>query len=210
MPAGRSERSRASFEVFMRRLGQPETGTAILREMRGENGAAVDAELPFERLIFGGKNPDVALPPRGRGAGVPGLPCRGSHPVAQHRHARRSGCAGKSLATGAFMRVRERQELVISGWLMTYDDIRFFLDVRKMGVMPSLFIEAGDNGLIAERTRTRGSELRVRFGLEAEGRGAGGHRTSRRQQGLASKGRYGYLLQPRAHRRRGWLQPHGQ
>ena len=37
-----------------------------------------------------------------------------------------------------------------------------------MGIMPSLFIEAGDNGLIAERTRTRGSELRVRFGLEAE------------------------------------------
>lgn len=34
--AGRSERSRASFEIFMRRLGQPEIGTAIMREMRGE------------------------------------------------------------------------------------------------------------------------------------------------------------------------------
>ena len=29
--AGRSERSRASFEVFMRRLGQPEVGAAIMR-----------------------------------------------------------------------------------------------------------------------------------------------------------------------------------
>ncbi len=165
--AGRSERSRASFEVFMRRLGQPETGTAILREMRGENGAAVDAELPFERLIFGGKNPDVALPPAA-GAQEFRVYRAGDLILLRNTGTPPLWVRGKSLATGAFMRVRERQELVISGWLMTYDDIRFFLDVRKMGVMPSLFIEAGDNGLIAERTRTRGSELRVRFGLEAE------------------------------------------
>ncbi|MDE0836833.1 MAG: hypothetical protein OSA84_10825, partial [Akkermansiaceae bacterium] len=43
--AGRSERSRASFEVFMRRLGQPETGTAILREMRGEDAAVAKTTL---------------------------------------------------------------------------------------------------------------------------------------------------------------------
>lgn len=165
--AGRSERSRASFEIFMRRLGQPEIGTAILREMRGEDADVPDGELPFEKLIFGGKGADVALPPAAgeqefriyragdlillRNTGTPPLWVR-----------------GKSLATGAFMRVRERQELVIPGWLMTYDDLRFFLDVRKMGNMPALYLSSGEEGLVAERTPARGSELRVRFGLEAE------------------------------------------
>ena len=165
--AGRSERSRASFEVFMRRLGQPEVGAAIMREMRGAEEDVPDIELPFEKLVFGGKGADVALPPAAgaqefriyragdlvllRNTGVPPLWVR-----------------GKSLGTGAFMRVRERQELVIPGWLMTYDDLRFFLDVRKMDSKPALYLESGQEGIIAERTRTRGSELRVRFGLEAE------------------------------------------
>jgi ABC-type multidrug transport system ATPase subunit len=161
--AGRSDRSRASFEIFMRRLGQPETGSAILREMRGESGEGV---LPFERLIFGGRGADVILPPAASGqefriyrAGdLVLLRNTGSSPL---------WVRGKSLGTGAFMRVRERQELVIPGWLMTYDDLRFFLDVRKMDNMPSIYLAAGEEGLVAERTRTRTSELRIRFGLEA-------------------------------------------
>jgi ABC transport system ATP-binding/permease protein len=165
--AGRSERSRASFEVFMRRLGQPETGAAILREMRGEGDSAEDAELPFERLVFGGEKPDVALPPAA-GAQEFRVYRAGDLILLRNTGTPPLWVRGKSLGTGAFMRVRERQELVIPGWLMTYDDLRFFLDVRKMGNMPSLFIEAGKEGLIAERSRTRGSELRVRFGLQAE------------------------------------------
>jgi ABC-type multidrug transport system ATPase subunit len=164
--AGRSERNRTSFEIFMRRLGQPEIGTAIIHEMSGENGAPPQAETPFERLIFGGNFADIALPPAAgaqefriyragdilllRNTGVPPLWVR-----------------GKSLPTGAFMRLRERQDLAIPAWLLSYDDIRFFLDVRKMESIPGLYLEAGKDGLIAERTRTRSSELRVRFGLEA-------------------------------------------
>lgn len=165
--AGRSERSRASFEIFMRRLGQPEVGSAILREMRGEGEEIKDADLPFEKLVFGGKEADVMLPPA---SGVQEfriyragdlILLRNTGPVPLW-------VRGKSLATGAFMRVRERQELVIPGWLMSYEDLRFFLDVRKTGNMPALYLEAGEEELIAERTRSRGSKLRVRFGLEAE------------------------------------------
>lgn len=163
--AGRSERSRASFEVFMRRLGQPETGAAIIREMHGEGGG--EEALPFEKLVFGGKAADVALPPAAgeqefriyRAGSLILLRNTGQVPL---------WVRGKSLATGAFMRFRERQELVIPGWLVSYDDLRFFLDVRKMGNLPSLYLEEGEEGLVAERTRSRGSKLRVRFGLEAE------------------------------------------
>lgn len=165
--SGRSERSRASFEIFMRRLGQPELGTAILREMRSDEGEASAEELPFERLIFGGKNADVVLPPAS-GAQEFRIYRAGELMLLRNTGPVPLWVRGKSLATGAFMRVRERQELVIPGWLITQDDLRFFLDVRKMGSMPALYLEEGEEGLIAERTRTRGSRLRVRFGLEAE------------------------------------------
>lgn len=162
--AGRSERSRASFEVFMRRLGQPETGSAILREMRGEEG---ENGLPFERLVFGGKQADVILPPAAAGQEFR-IYRAGDLVLLRNTGDSPLWVRGKSLGTGAFMRVRERQELVIQGWLMTYDDLRFFLDVRKTGNMPSLYLSAGEEGLVAERTRSRTSELRIRFGLEAE------------------------------------------
>ena len=61
--AGRSERNRSSFEIFMRRLGRPDYGVAILREMRGDAGEPADADLPFERLVFGRDGADVLLPP---------------------------------------------------------------------------------------------------------------------------------------------------
>lgn len=165
--AGRSERSRASFEIFMRRLGQPEMGTSIIREMCGEEGDLSDADLPFEKLIFGGKQADVVLPPAAgaqefrvyRAQNLVLLRNTGATPL---------WVRGKSLVTGAFMRLRERQELAIPGWLITYEDLRFFLDVRKMESMPGLYLESGEDGLVAERTRVRTSELRVRFGLHAE------------------------------------------
>lgn len=162
--AGRSQRSRASFEIFMRRLGQPEMGAAILKEMGGTEG---DDELPFEKLIFGGDAADVKLPPASGGLEFR-IYRAGDLMLLRNTGDMPLRVRGKSLGTGAFMRVRERQELVIPGWLMTYEDLQFFLDVRKMGNMPSLYLSAGEQGLIAERTRVRGSKLRVKFGLHAE------------------------------------------
>jgi ABC-type multidrug transport system ATPase subunit len=165
--AGRSERNRASFEVFMRRLGRPEFGTAILREMRGDLEHPADSELPFERLIFGRDGADVLLPP----AAV-------DHEFRVYRAGdlilvRNTGQAplwirGRSVETGAFLRMRERQPLVVPGWTLSHEDLVFFLDVKRTGNAPAIYLETSDAGLTAERVRGRQSSLRVRFGLEAE------------------------------------------
>ncbi len=165
--SGRSDRSRASFEIFMRRLGKPELGAAILFEMRGDGKDPAAEDLPFERLIFGTGDADVRLPPAA-GAQEFRIYRTGDLMLLRNTGPVPLWLRGKSLSTGAFMRVRERQEIVIPGWLLTYDDLRFFLDVRKMGSMPALYLASGEDGLIAERGRSRASELRVRFGPEAE------------------------------------------
>ncbi|MCU0749631.1 MAG: ATP-binding cassette domain-containing protein, partial [Akkermansiaceae bacterium] len=164
--AGRSERNRASFEVFMRRLGRPDCGTAILREMRGDSDEPGNAELPFERLIFGRDGADVVLPP----AAV-------DHEFRVYRAedlilVRNTGHAplwirGRSVETGSFLRMRERQPLVVPGWTLSYEDLMFFLDVKRTGNAPAIYLGSGETGLTAERTRGRQSALRVRFGLDA-------------------------------------------
>jgi ABC-type multidrug transport system ATPase subunit len=166
--SGRSDRSRSSYEIFMRRLGRPEAGSAILREMHASDETPTsDDSLPFERLIFGGKNADVALPQAAM-----------DHEFRLYRIddlilLRNTGqrdlwIRGKSLPPRAFLRVSERLELVIPGWTIGYDGLRFFLDTGKMEIRPAIYLAAGDDGIIAERTRSRSSELCVRFGLEAE------------------------------------------
>lgn len=166
--SGRSERSRTSYEIFMRRLGRPEVGSAILREMFASDEPLLEAaSLPFERVIFGGPNPDVILPPAAvdhefrlyRSGNL--ILLRNIGPTALW-------VRGKSLPTNAFLRIRDRQEIAIPGWTIGYDGLRFFLDTGKMETRPAIYLAPGDGGIIAERTRSRNSELCVRFGLEAE------------------------------------------
>jgi ABC-type multidrug transport system ATPase subunit len=64
--------------------------------------------------------------------------------------------------------MRERQPLVVPGWTLSYEDLMFFLDVKRTGNAPAIYLQAGAQGLIAERTLTRQSALRIRFGLNAE------------------------------------------
>ena len=165
--AGRSERNRTSFEVFMRRLGRPDYGLAILREMRGDAGEPAAGDLPFERLVFGRDGADVLLPP-----------AASDHEFRVYRAGdlilvRNTGIAalwirGRSVETGSFLRIRERQPLVVPGWTLSHEDLMFFLDVKRTGNTPSIYLESGEAGLTAERTRGRHSALRVSFGLHAE------------------------------------------
>ena len=165
--AGRSERNRTSFEIFMRRLGRPDYGVAILSEMRGESTQPSTEELPFERLIFGRDGADVMLPP-----------AASDHEFRVYRAddlilVRNTGNSplwirGRSVETGSFLRMRERQPLVVPGWTLSHEDLMFFLDVKRTGNRPAIYLESGDGGLTAERTRGRHSALRVSFGLQAE------------------------------------------
>jgi ABC-type multidrug transport system ATPase subunit len=164
--AGRSERNRASFEVFLRRLGRPDLGTAILNEMRGDPPRG-ETSPPFERLVFGRDEADVVLPPAAvdcafrvyRAADLVLVRNTGATPLR---------IRGRSLQTGAFLQMRERQPLVVPGWTIRPEDLMFFLDAKRTGNTPAVYLEPGESGLVAERTRTRNSTVRVRFGLDAE------------------------------------------
>lgn len=162
---GRSERNRTTFEVFLRRMGRPDHSRMILAEMAG-GGSTGPAS--FERVIFGEPGrADVILPPLASG-----------HSFRVYRAAdlvlvRNTGekplwVRGRSLDAGSFLRMRERQQLVVPGWSLTCEDLVFFLNVKLTGNRPAIFLTPTEEGLISERSRSRQSAVRIRFGLEAE------------------------------------------
>lgn len=165
--AGRSAPLRATFDIFMRRLGRPDFGKEILDEMaEGEDSDAKNRS--FERIVFGPEGKaDVVLPPQAldhafrvyRVGDLVMLRNTGMQPL---------WVRGHSLESGSFLRMRERQALVIPGWSLQYDDLVHFLNVKKTGLMPRLFISASDDGITAERVKSRQSVALLRFGTRVE------------------------------------------
>jgi ABC-type multidrug transport system ATPase subunit len=163
--AGRTDRSRTAFEVFMRRLGRPEDGNQIVVEM---------ADLPtappagFERVIFGADGEaDVRLPAEAAGRGFR------VYRAADLILVRNTGAAplwvrGRSLERGHFLRMRARQQLVVPGWTLICEDLVFFLNVARTGNRSTIFLAATDEGWRSERARSRQSIVRIRFGLGVE------------------------------------------
>ncbi|MEK7952836.1 ATP-binding cassette domain-containing protein [Luteolibacter soli] len=162
---GRSESSRSSFEIFLRRLGRPDHARQILAEMSGDEAS----EHPgFERVVFGlGDSVDVELPAEAigyafrvyRAADLVLVRNTGEHPL---------WVRGRSLESGAFLRMRERQQIVLPGWTLTAEDLISFLNVKLTGKTAAIFLASTDEGLSSARARSRQSEVRVRFGLKAE------------------------------------------
>jgi ABC transport system ATP-binding/permease protein len=163
---GRSERNRSSFETFLRRMGNPEHARLIQREMRGE--CTLEEEPGFERVIFGpAGESDVTLPPQAQGYAFR------TYRAADLVLVRNTGqkplwFRGRSLETGEFLRLRPRQQIVVPGWTLNSDDLLFFLNVKKTGTRPVIFVSTSQDGFSSERNRSRQSEVRIRFGLKAE------------------------------------------
>lgn len=162
---GRSERSRASFEVFLRRLGRPDHARQILAEMGEES----PPDHPgFERVTFGLKDEDdVKLPEQAAGHAF--RVYRASDLVLVRNTGEKPlWVRGRSLESGAFLRMRERQQIVMPGWTLNCEDLVFFLNVKLTGKSPAIFLAKTEQGLASERARSRQSEVRIRFGLKAE------------------------------------------
>ncbi len=164
--AGRSAPLRVTFDVFMRRLGRPDYGREILQEM-ADDDEIVQAGS-FERVTFGeaGKA-DVVLPPQAH-----------DHSFRVYRVGdlvmlRNTGLLplwvrGRSLESGSFLRLRERQALAVPGWTLQHEDLVHFLNVKKTGLTPRIYIAVSDEGITAERSKSRQSLAVLRFGLQVE------------------------------------------
>ena len=162
---GRTERSRSAFEVFMRRLGRPEHAHQILDEM---GGLPLGSPVGFERIIFAHHpNADVQLPASAAEHGFR-VYRAGALILVRNTGNAPLWMRGRSLQQGQFLRMRARQQLVVPDWTLTCEDLIFFLNVALTGNPSTIFLGVTEEGWISERTRSRQSTVRIRFGLNAE------------------------------------------
>ncbi|MGE9271417.1 MAG: ATP-binding cassette domain-containing protein [Verrucomicrobiales bacterium] len=162
---GRTERSRSAFEVFMRRLGRPEHAHQILDEM---GGLPLGSPVGFERIIFAHHpHADVQLPKAAEEHGFR-VYRAGSLVLVRNTGNAPLWVRGRSLVQGQFLRMQARQQLVVPEWTLTCEDLIFFLNVALTGNHSTIFLAVTDEGWTSERTRSRQSTVRIRFGLNAE------------------------------------------
>lgn len=156
-------KGRQAFLEFMRHLEAEKSALAILQEF--DSGGAED--LPFEKLsLSGSKQADVTLP-----AIAGGIECHiyrsGSVVLIKNTGTRAISLAGSPLPIDAIARLRPHQRLLIPSWSISYADLEFFLDAKLEKQTHTLYISKLEENIIAERTRTRNSLLKINFDINA-------------------------------------------
>ena len=155
-------RGKTAFLELLTLIGKEQLGKTICDEMSGN--FQKEAHLPFTRVIFSElPNADVRIPPSASG-----------HEFRLYRNnliiiVKNTGkhslwIGGSAVLPGQILRLRSHQRLSMKDWTLSADDLSFFLSCKQQNSTRSLFIHESNNGLIAERSRSRLSSMLVKFG----------------------------------------------
>lgn len=158
-------RGSKTFKEVMQNLHAEDTGTAIMEEMKGEPHSV---PLPFDKVTFGdGEHADVEIKSHSKGFAFSAYRAKdlivirntGKQPI---------WISGSSLQSGQLMRLRKHQSIALPDWILSAEDIAFFLNSARTGHRQSLYLNEEDNRLTAERMRSRQSAVRLDFGLNVQ------------------------------------------
>ncbi|MFC4993326.1 ATP-binding cassette domain-containing protein [Rubritalea tangerina] len=164
--SSRRKRGRAAFLDFFQRLDGNGLGELILKEL--EEGYSGTKKLPFTRLIFSSTdNADVCLPESTENYAFR-VYQSGEVIIIRNTGGQALWLSGSSVVPGGIIRMRSHQRIMLPSWTISYNDLNFFLNYKRTHQPRALFVHESVNGLMAERSRTRLSTVRIDFGTHAE------------------------------------------
>lgn len=164
--SSRRNRGKQAFLEFFERVDGHGLGEMIIEEI--EEGYSGTKKLPFTRLIFASSDhADVY---------IPDSPDHYSFRVYQSGEViivRNTGdqalwLSGSSIIPGGIIRMRSHQRIMLPSWTISHNDLIFFLNYKSTLHPRTLFINETANGLMAERSRTRLSTVKIDFGICAQ------------------------------------------
>lgn len=162
----RRTRSRSVFMDFMNRLSDQSLGKIILQEMT--EGYEGSEKLPFTRLIFSTEaGADVTLPPDSTAYGFRVYQA-GQVILVRNTGLRTLWLSGTALLPGSIIRLRSHQRITLPQWALSNSDLAFFLNCKRNNEKRPIFVHENDGELIAERSRTRASTIRIDFSTRVE------------------------------------------
>lgn len=158
-------RGSEAFKEVMQHLHAEDAGTAIMEEMKGQPHSV---PLPFDKVTFGaGGSADVEI--RSHAEGFAFSAYRAKDLVVIRNTGREPiWISGSSLQGGQLMRLRNHQSIALPDWILSAEDISFFLNSARTGRRQSLYLNDDDSQLTAERVRSRRSVARLDFGLDVQ------------------------------------------
>ena len=149
----------------MQNLNAEDAGAAIMSEMKGEPHTV---KLPFDKVTFGhadsadvkilGQNQKFAFSAY-RTKQLIVIRNTGSDPI---------WISGSSLQSGQLIRLRKHQSIALPDWVITAEDISFFLNCARTGHRQSLYLNEDNNSLTVNRVRSRQSAVQLDFGFNVQ------------------------------------------
>lgn len=157
------KRGKEAFNQLMSIIGQQKLAESIFAEMSDD----YQNHLPFTRVVFEpNASADVQLPPEAelyafrlyRSGPITILRNTGNHTL---------WLGGNAILKGQLLRLRSHERLTLPTWTLSADDLSFFLTAKQQNETRSLYLHESSTGLIAERSRSRQSSIKITFGTKA-------------------------------------------
>ncbi len=161
--SNRKVRGQQAFVELMSLLGKSELGTMICAEMNDR----YQEELPFNRVIFStDEDADVLLPEAASEHSFRLYRCD-QITILRNTGNNTLWLGGTAILPRQMLRLRTQQRLILPGWKLSAEDLSFFLSAHYKDDSRVLFISEDENGISAERSRTRQSVARIVFDTRA-------------------------------------------
>ena len=158
-------RGSQAFNKVMQNLNAKDAGAAIMSEMKGEPHTV---KLPFDKVTFGhADNADVKILDQNQKFAF------SAYRTKQLIVIRNTGIdpiwiSGSSLQSGQLIRLRKHQSIALPGWVLTAEDISFFLNCARTGHRQALYLNEDNNSLTVNRIRSRQSAVQLDFGFNVQ------------------------------------------
>lgn len=168
--SGRRKQGQRAFLDLLDALGDSHLGRMIIQEM--ESSYIGESPLPFTRVIFSTEDDaDVQLPPDSSAYSFR-VYQSGQVILIRNTGARTIWLSGTALLPNAILRLRSHQRVTLPEWTLSLADLSFFLTSQRTQEKRTIFIHASESetnsGLIAERSKTRQSVIKIDFGTRAD------------------------------------------
>ncbi len=157
-------RGHQAFLDLLIMIGKADLGAVISDEMTGIYHP--DAMLPFTRVVFSvDKDADVRVPVK---AAEQAFRLYRNEQIIILRNTGRLTLwvGGTAVLPGQMLRLRSHQRLSMPEWTLSADDLCYFLTCKQQSTSKTLYIHDSSKGLVAERSKSRQTELMINFGTK--------------------------------------------
>lgn len=156
----------ALFEDFLKYAELAEEGHLLLKTLTDYNATAEESEH-LQVLQLGGAYSDLEIPNELPNTACKLIQCRRII-VAINFGEELVNITGIPLPSNARVRLRPHHSIILSHWKLTFQDIQYFFQLKKGASAQVIYLNRGEQGILAERIRSKYTFAKITIGFSVE------------------------------------------